>query len=543
MEEEQQQQVLDNIDSPRLPENQLQISRNNEATFNLNIGHSELHYTAQKLAERVAEVEKTGTLTSKKSRFSPYFNIPLNREGSPKSCQKQPDFDKLGNLPPGRTLALQQVYTNIAASKDEALQDEIQQWHDRCFTQAEKIQHLFESQENSDVTFLVGEEREEITAHRFILIMASPVFEAMFRSNWTEALTQNSIEIPDIEPLAFRRLLRFAYTDSAILDNETVMPILYAARKYQIKVLEYLCIEYLGDNLTPGNTFFLLDQARNFDIPVLVEMCLEQIDHYTTDYFISDGFLEVSYESLCCILKRDTLRIRELALFQSVLRWLNAECERRGIDTSSTNKREILGHALYSIRFPLISIEDFADVVATSQLLEDKDCVNLFRYFATKKNKPEIPFSFQRRDGEEIVINRFQRIVDAPICLKGFGLFGSMSKAINYSVTMEVSNSNSGAIIAKAKRELQTDGTSETFRVFFDDPVDILPNTLYIASVTMVGPDSYYGSKGLRRIVKSTGKRQVTFQFAYAPGNNNGTSVDDGQIPEFIFCSREFVGL
>jgi BTB/POZ domain-containing protein 1/2 len=145
------------------------------------------------------------------------------------------------------------------------------------------------------------------------------------------------------------------------------------------------------------------------------------------------------------------------------------------------------------------------------------------------------------QDGDTPDRVKFQ--VDAPICLKGFGLFGSMSKTINYSVTMEVSNSNSGAIIAKAKRELQTDGTSETFRVFFDDPVDILPNTLYIASVTMVGPDSYYGSKGLRRIVKSTGKRQVTFQFAYAPGNNNGTSVDDGQIPEFIFCSREFVGL
>uniref|UniRef100_A0AC34GC62 Uncharacterized protein n=1 Tax=Panagrolaimus sp. ES5 TaxID=591445 RepID=A0AC34GC62_9BILA len=108
-------------DTPRLPENQLQISRNNEATFNCNSGHSELHYTAQKLAERVAEVEKTGTITSKKSRFSPYFNIPLNREGSPKSSQKLPDFDKLGNLPPGRTLALQQVYTNIAASKDGLL--------------------------------------------------------------------------------------------------------------------------------------------------------------------------------------------------------------------------------------------------------------------------------------------------------------------------------------------------------------------------------------------------------------------------------------
>jgi BTB/POZ domain-containing protein 1/2 len=28
---------------------------------------------------------------------------------------------------------------------------------------------------------------------------------------------------------------------------------------------------------------------------------------------------------------------------------------------------------------------------------------------------------------------------------------------------------------------------------------------------------------------------KVTFQFSYAAGNNNGTSVEDGQIPEIIF--------
>lgn len=258
----------------------------------------------------------------------PAFDQNLNASGSNKNSQNCGEkVIDAGNLPFGRTLALQQVYTSIAAAKYGMISDILvsssapnysQQWQDRCFTQAAKIQYLYEKQDNFDVTFLVGEEKEEITAHRFVLIMASPVFEAMFTSTWSESSTKDPIEIPDIEPLAFRRLMRFAYTDAAILDNETVMPILYAARKYQVKVLEYLCIEYLGDNLTPTNTFLLLDQARNFDIPVLVEMCLEQIDHYTTDYLSSDGFLEVSYESLCCIIKRDTLRVNELQLFQAV---------------------------------------------------------------------------------------------------------------------------------------------------------------------------------------------------------------------------------
>ena len=51
------------------------------------------------------------------------------------------------------------------------------------------------------------------------------------------------------------------------------------------------------------------------------------------------------------------------------------------------------------------------------------------------------------------------------------------------------------------------------------------------------GPDSFYGTKGLRKVSHevnlSAGK--VVFHFQYASGNNNGTSVEDGQIPEIIF--------
>lgn len=48
------------------------------------------------------------------------------------------------------------------------------------------------------------------------------------------------------------------------------------------------------------------------------------------------------------------------------------------------------------------------------------------------------------------------------------------------------------------------------------------------------GPDSFYGTKGLRKVSHDSGGK-VTFQFQYASGNNNGTSVEDGQIPEIIF--------
>jgi len=50
------------------------------------------------------------------------------------------------------------------------------------------------------------------------------------------------------------------------------------------------------------------------------------------------------------------------------------------------------------------------------------------------------------------------------------------------------------------------------------------------------GHDSYYGTRGCRRVTKeSPNDGQTVFTFAFAPGNNNGTSVEDGQIPELIY--------
>ena len=51
------------------------------------------------------------------------------------------------------------------------------------------------------------------------------------------------------------------------------------------------------------------------------------------------------------------------------------------------------------------------------------------------------------------------------------------------------------------------------------------------------GSDSHYGTSGNRAVtVDLHGSGKITFQFSYSSGCNNGTCVEDGQIPEIIFC-------
>ena len=53
------------------------------------------------------------------------------------------------------------------------------------------------------------------------------------------------------------------------------------------------------------------------------------------------------------------------------------------------------------------------------------------------------------------------------------------------------------------------------------------------------GHESHYGSKGLRKIkLERPGRPDINWHFQYAPGNNNGTSVEDGQIPQIYFCAK-----
>ncbi|CAG2115638.1 unnamed protein product, partial [Medioppia subpectinata] len=179
----------------------------------------------------------------------------------------------------------------------------------------------------------------------------------------------------------------------------------------------------------------------------------------------------------------------------------------------------------------------------------------LFLLFAVNP-KPTVPFADITRcciAGKERVISRFQgterqwgysgtsdRIgftVDRPIFVTGFGLYGSIHGPSDYEVTIQIIRTDSGQRLATDDTTFSCDGTAATFRVMFNTPVGIDANTNYTACATLKGSDSHYGTNGSRKVVfdlsRSVGK--VVFEFSCAAGCNNGTTVEDGQIPEIMF--------
>jgi len=95
-------------------------------------------------------------------------------------------------------------------------------WRTRYQLPIDQLDYLLKHEMFSDVLFLVGENEEKVWAHKLILMMSSPVFEVMFTGTFTSArnltlekegenedlFEENVIRIPDIEPVAFRHLLK-----------------------------------------------------------------------------------------------------------------------------------------------------------------------------------------------------------------------------------------------------------------------------------------------------------------------------------------------
>ena len=182
---------------------------------------------------------------------------------------------------------------------------------------------MFNNDLFSDVKFVVqkaaqceSESKQVIPAHKFVLSISSPVFEAMFYGELAE--TTDSIELPDCEYDSLLELFRYMYSDEVILSGSNVMGVLYLAKKYMVPSLANKCVEYLGDNLDPSNVFSILPSVQKYEEKSLVDQCWKVIDKQTEEAVKSVGFATSERSLLEAVVVRDTLTIEEIELFKAI---------------------------------------------------------------------------------------------------------------------------------------------------------------------------------------------------------------------------------
>ena len=424
----------------------------------------------------------------------------------------------------------------------------------------ERTKFLLNNDRLSDVKFVAANSNDEsestqvIPAHKFILAIGSPVFQAMFYGELAE--TKDTIELPDCDYESLLELFRYIYSDKVNLSGSNVMGVLYLAKKYIVPSLADKCTEYLKEKIDPSNVFDILSFAQVYHEGVTVDRCWQLIDQKTDEAVESNGFETIDKSLLEAIVTRDCLNSREVVLFQAVDRWAGKQCQKQGLTEDGPTKRRILGEQIIkAIRFPVMSVQEFASVVVDTNILTPDETIRLFKFFAIQTS----PVEFSKAQRQPLFnhdrFGRFHLVqalgsshkiiyvggkhslaftMDKNITLYGVCLIGS--KDNSYTVTLEVKNaSNHTTIVSKSgtySSELLTYERNFEyygFQVSFDSGAHMKKNTTYHIEALISGPPSGYGTVGPQTITKSA----VTFRFYNLEGSS--TSIYSGQFSEFIF--------
>ncbi|KAI1303600.1 BTB/POZ domain-containing protein 6-B [Halotydeus destructor] len=232
-----------------------------------------------------------------------------------------------------------------------------------------RASNLLQNKSFTDVTFIVGPpaHSKKYVGHRVLLAMTSPVFEAMFYGDMADK--SKVVRIPDLAPVGFENLLRYAYTDSLNLNCvEDAMLTAHAAKKYLLPHLLRECLAYIEKNVTPSSACAVYEFALPLNAHQLIYQAMQIIDRQTYHVITHKSFSAIQLSTLELITSRKYLNLySEYSLFNAVIQWALSEAKRRSGNTSDWSvMRAILeeSNILRNLRFLTMSAEEFTRAVA-----------------------------------------------------------------------------------------------------------------------------------------------------------------------------------
>lgn len=250
-----------------------------------------------------------------------------------------------------------------------------------------KLAQICLTEEMADVFFsFQGKNIARIPAHKMILALRSPVFKAMFYGSFPQS--EGDIRMEDITLETFQRLVKYLYTDHLQLSKNSVIPLLYAAQKYQIAELISKCENYLQDNLAVNNACTLFSHAKFFTMTRLKTNALKFIADNAVDVLKNDDFLLLLSEDLVDILKLDSLCIQEVDVVRAVLKWVDNKLTKSKNKIDGKSRRAVLlkDGILFTIAIPLLSIDEYTSVVIPSNILTDEEQLQIFKAITIPNN-------------------------------------------------------------------------------------------------------------------------------------------------------------
>jgi len=176
------------------------------------------------------------------------------------------------------------------------------------------------------------------------------------------------------------------YTLGADIKPESVMAVMYAAKKYDVQPLVDRCRKFLKDGLDVENVCEILEQAVTFSEQQLVDDCIAVIKENAAEVVDTVGLLKVSQPVLRLLFEKGFVELDPLKCYEAAKKWaldhLKAD---KHIDPEKV--RNVLGDVINEIRFSDMQLETFIENVAADSILPDSTKVAII-VALNKKRKP-----------------------------------------------------------------------------------------------------------------------------------------------------------
>lgn len=260
------------------------------------------------------------------------------------------------------------------------------------------LRGLINNTQFSDVSFVVGEERQVIHAHRCILACRCPVFQKMFSHQLQTALSpQVPFVLADTTPAVFLAVIEFIYTNNVTLTRRIALEVLTSAVEYGLDELRKLCVDYIGQSLSVEMVCEALQAAVTYGQTDLRQRCLVFIERHPQEVVRTRSFRELSDLGMISILQSDRISLDEVPLIHAVREW--AHVSSAVLDVSVA---EVAQDVVRELRLFLLSPEELTTLErenAKDELIPEVQIAQSWKFHALKKVVGSEPQLFRRRRG------------------------------------------------------------------------------------------------------------------------------------------------
>ncbi|KAL3859328.1 hypothetical protein ACJMK2_009553 [Sinanodonta woodiana] len=420
--------------------------------------------------------------------------------------------------------------------------------------------YMLENHVACDITFYVGKQRQEITAHKYVLVSRSSVFYAMLCGPLQET---GQIDMPDIEPYVFQHLLRFMYCEEFEPNGESILALLYAAKKYAVERLVSMCVNWLKSGVTVENVCDMLQQAHSYGEKALLSKCLEFILDNGSSVLQHTSFRTLPSELVEMVVKQDGLCADENQIYEAMKDWAQNWCAQRNLQPNTENMRGVLSGLKNYIRFSLMDEEYFADKVAADDILTADEKVSLFRTFLCGDTLETTNIrhivrkstfqSMQRvlRFSNQVsymsvgsTLHAIELKCSEQVLLMGIIIYGATfqpyeargvfaSAQFASDIEVQVFDQSQRSIVSmKCHKTISEDKLQE---ILFNKPV-VLMRSWYTITLHFAFSGTTVSGKHGEKVVSLGDGQFIAFRDSSL--STNSTNASNGQIPGLVICRR-----